>query len=160
MSSQERIRQPILPGARLARVVSLVVLLSAVITQELAATDARTFRVSDIVAESGTVASGNLHVPDGPDGTTSMPVTVVHGAKPGPVLALCAGIHGSEYAPVIALQGFRSEIDPAKLSGVLILVHVANPPSFFGRSGPSQKSSSMDMAGFLESASTMSHSAK
>jgi hypothetical protein len=134
MSSQERIRQPILPGARLARVVSLVVLLSAVITQELAATDARTFRVSDIVAESGTVASGNLHVPDGPDGTTSMPVTVVHGAKPGPVLALCAGIHGSEYAPVIALQGFRSEIDPAKLSGVLILVHVANPPSFFGRS--------------------------
>jgi predicted deacylase len=61
-------------------------------------------------------------------------VTLIHGADPGPTLAVIAGIHGYEYPGITALQQLRHRIDPAQLSGRLLLVHVANPPAFFGRS--------------------------
>ena len=37
-------------------------------------------------------------------GFTTIPITVIKGSKPGPVLALTAGIHGYEYPPILALQ--------------------------------------------------------
>lgn len=62
-------------------------------------------------------------------GFTMIPVTVIKGSKPGPVLALTAGIHGYEYPPILALQ----QLQIKKLAGTLIIVHVANMPSFLGR---------------------------
>ena len=62
-------------------------------------------------------------------GFTTIPITVYKGSKPGPVLALTAGIHGYEYPPVLALQRLQVK----KLTGTLIVVHVANMPSFLGR---------------------------
>jgi predicted deacylase len=62
-------------------------------------------------------------------GFTKIPITVYKGAKPGPVLALTAGIHGYEYPPILALQRLQVK----KLAGTLIVVHVANMPSFLGR---------------------------
>src|ERR1700683_5060643 len=67
------------------------------------------------------------------DAGTQIPVTTIEGATPGPTLALIAGNHGYEYPPILALQRLRAEIDSAALSGTLILVHVANMPSFLGR---------------------------
>jgi hypothetical protein len=58
---------------------------------------------------------------------------VIHGARPGPVLGLIAGNHGYEYPPVLALQRLRARLKPEELSGSVILVHVANMPSFLGR---------------------------
>jgi len=49
------------------------------------------------------------------------------------VLALIAGTHGSEPSPIVALQRVRAELDPSLLTGTVILVHVANPPSFVHR---------------------------
>lgn len=49
------------------------------------------------------------------------------------MLALVAGTHGMEYVPIIALQRLRTAIDPRTLRGTIILVHVANMPSFLGR---------------------------
>ena len=40
-------------------------------------------------------------------GFTKIPITVIKGSKPGPVLALTAGIHGYEYPPILALQAFE-----------------------------------------------------
>jgi predicted deacylase len=60
---------------------------------------------------------------------TQIPISVYKGSKPGPVLALTAGIHGYEYPPILALQ--RLQVN--KLAGTLIVVHVANIPSFLGR---------------------------
>jgi predicted deacylase len=60
---------------------------------------------------------------------TTIPITVIKGSKPGPVLALTAGIHGYEYPPILALQRLQVK----KLAGTLIIVHVANMPSFLGR---------------------------
>ena len=68
-----------------------------------------------------------------PVGNTEIPITTIRGAKPGPTLALIAGNHGYEYTPILALQKLRSAIEPAKLSGTVIMVHVANMPSFLGR---------------------------
>lgn len=49
------------------------------------------------------------------------------------MLALVAGIHGSEPSPIVALQRVRAQLDPAELSGTVIIVHVANVPSFVHR---------------------------
>jgi len=90
--------------------------------------------VGPVTAESGTTASGELIVPArGSDPATIIPITVVNGARPGPVLALVAAVHGFEYPPVIALQRLRAAIDPRDLAGGVIMVHVANMPSFLGR---------------------------
>jgi hypothetical protein len=62
-------------------------------------------------------------------GFTTIPVTVIESRKPGPTLALTAGIHGYEYPPILALQKLKPRLD----AGRLIMVHVANMPSFLGR---------------------------
>jgi len=99
-----------------------------------AAQPAPPFTVGPVTAAPGTTASGTIAVParNGDTGTT-IPITVIHGVKPGPVLALTAGVHGQEYAPVLALQRLLETVDPKTLSGTLILVHVANMPSYLGR---------------------------
>jgi predicted deacylase len=99
----------------------------------LAAQDSPPFSVGEVQASAGERASGYLEIPEGRDEGTRIPITVIHGALPGPVLGLIAGTHGYEYAPILALQAIRADVDPAQLSGTLILVHVANLPSFLGR---------------------------
>lgn len=113
------------------RFLGLVVLLAG-LPAALAA-EGGSFTLGPLTARPGERVSGFLPVPAGVDAGTQIPVTVIHGAKPGPVLALIAGTHGYEYAPIIALQKMRAQIDPAQLSGTVILVHVANLPSFLGR---------------------------
>lgn len=91
------------------------------------------FTVGDITVSRGEQVSGFITVPEGIDEATRIPVTIAHGAAHGPTLALIAGIHGYEYPPITALQALRARLDPAILSGTVIMVHIANPPSFFGR---------------------------
>ena len=79
------------------------------------------------------IESRILVVPAGVDAGTEIPLTTIRGARPGPVLALVAGNHGYEYPPILALQRVRALIDPASLAGTVQLVHVANMPSFLGR---------------------------
>ena len=95
---------------------------------------AQGFTVGDVTARPGTLASGELTIaPSAADAGTRIPFSIVHGTKPGPVLALIAGVHGQEYTPVLALQRLRTAIDPATLAGTVIMVHVANMPSYTGR---------------------------
>jgi predicted deacylase len=92
------------------------------------------FSIGPVMAAPGSTASGTLTVParPGDDGTT-IPISIVHGTKPGPVLALTAGVHGQEYTPVIALQRVLRTLDPKTLAGTVILVHAANMPSYLAR---------------------------
>ena len=95
---------------------------------------AQPLTVGGVTAAPGTVASGELRIaPRTGDAGTTVPFTVVNGTSPGPVLALVAGTHGMEYAPIVASQRLRTRIDPQRLRGAVILVHVANMPSFLGR---------------------------
>jgi predicted deacylase len=89
--------------------------------------------VGDVTAPPGALGSGWLEVPDGVDPGTRIPVTVANGAAPGPVLALVAGTHGYEYTAILALQRLRARLEPVRMRGAAILVHMANPPAFYGR---------------------------
>jgi predicted deacylase len=94
----------------------------------------KTLTVGEVTAKPGEKKSGFIIVPEGTDGPeTQIPVTLINGTKPGPVLALTAAIHGYEYPPVIALYRLKKMIDPSDISGAMILVHVANMPSFLKR---------------------------
>jgi uncharacterized protein len=88
------------------------------------------FTVGSATAGNGQKATGYLSVPAGVDEAASIPVIVVNGAKPGPVLALVAGSHGTEYASILALQKLAQDADPAELSGTLIIVPLINVQSF------------------------------
>jgi len=85
------------------------------------------FAIGGLSVPAGQTQSGFLEVPGG---ETKIPVTVIHGAKPGRVLALVAGTHGFEYPPILSLYRIKDMVRPADLSGTLILVHIANLPSF------------------------------
>jgi len=92
------------------------------------------YTVGGVTALPGSTASGTLAVAAAAGGeSTTIPFTIVHGTRPGPVLALVAGTHGSEYVPIIALQRLRASIDPATISGTILVVHIANMPSFLRR---------------------------
>jgi len=94
---------------------------------------ADSFVVGTVEALRGHQSSGYLSVPQGIDDGTKIPITIVHGADDGPVLALIAGTHGYEYPGITALQRLRKSLDPSDVSGTIIMVHVANLPSFLGR---------------------------
>ena len=66
----------------------------------------------------------------GVDPALHIPVAVFHGAWPGPVLALVAGSHGTEYASILALEKLIGRTDPTELNGTLIIVPLVNIPSF------------------------------
>lgn len=95
-----------------------------------AAQDRKTFTVGTATAARGQKAQGTIEVPAGSDPALSIPVAVIHGAKPGPVLALVAGSHGTEYTSIIALEKLIGMINPADVSGTLIIVPLINIPSF------------------------------
>src|SRR3954468_13802492 len=89
-----------------------------------------TFTVGTATARRGQTAYGVLKVPAGSDAGYDIPVAVVHGARPGPVLAIVSGAHGTEYASIVAVQELIDTVKPADLSGTLILVPLVNVPSF------------------------------
>jgi len=89
--------------------------------------------VGPLTVQPGGRASGMIQVSSGKDEATTIPISVIHGAKAGPTLALVAGNHGYEYTPIIALQRLLPRLDPKQMSGTLLLVHVANMPSFLKR---------------------------
>jgi uncharacterized protein len=88
------------------------------------------FSVGTATARAGQRANGMIEVPRGADAAASVPVIVINGAHPGKVLALVAGAHGTEYASVVALQKLAGAIDPAALSGTVVIAPLLNVASF------------------------------
>jgi predicted deacylase len=95
-----------------------------------AAQDRNVFKVGTASATRGQKVTGTIEVPPGVDSALSIPVAVIHGSKPGPVLALVAGSHGTEYASIIALEKLIALLNPADISGTVIIVPLINIPSF------------------------------
>lgn len=99
----------------------------------VAAAQVQPLTVAGVTARAGEKASGYLEIPARADAGTRVPISVIRGTRPGPTLALIGGTHGAEVAPILALQRVRAGVDPAELRGTLLIVHVANMPSFLGR---------------------------
>jgi predicted deacylase len=95
------------------------------------AQDARpTFSVGTATAKRGEKAYGVIKVPAGSDAGYDIPVAVIHGARPGPVLAVVSGSHGSEYASILAVEDLIDAVRPQDVSGTLVLVPLVNVASF------------------------------
>jgi len=88
------------------------------------------FTVGTASAARGQTATGVISVPAGSDAGYDIPVAVVNGARPGKVLALAAGSHGTEYASIVALERLISELEPAAISGTVIILPLMNVASF------------------------------
>jgi predicted deacylase len=86
--------------------------------------------VGTATAPQGQKSTGFIEVPAGVDAGSRVPVIVVNGAKSGPTLALVAGSHGTEYASIVAMAQLANRMDPAGLSGAVIIVPLVNPSSF------------------------------
>ncbi len=86
--------------------------------------------VGTATAGRGQKVAGFIEVPAGRDSATNIPVVVVNGAKPGPILALVSGAHGTEYTSIIALEKIVQMLNPSEISGAVIVVLLVNIPSF------------------------------
>ena len=113
-----------MPGAVIALGL-LFCLLGPALSQERSS-----FTVGTATAARGQKATGVIEVPAAADPGLNIPVVVVHGSKPGPVLALVSGAHGTEYASIIALEKLIGLLDPAQIAGTVIVVPLVNIPSF------------------------------
>jgi predicted deacylase len=109
---------------RLALILLSCVLCVAATAQQPALT------VGTATAVTGQAVTGFIEVSAGSDVGTNIPVAVIRGPKPGPTLALVAGAHGTEYASIIALEKLIQELNPAEISGTVIIVPLVNIASF------------------------------
>ena len=88
-------------------------------------------RVGTADVHAGTVTRGKLPLIEYADGTSvDAPVIVVAGKQPGPVVWLLSCAHGDEFGGALAMQRVAKALDPATVSGLVIMVIVANPPAF------------------------------
>ena len=91
-------------------------------------------RLGEVSFKRGERTDFALDVPAGDDDpATFVPLSVLHGAADGPTVLMVAGVHGFEFAPILAADRLAREILPSELTGTLIIVRVAHLPAFENR---------------------------
>jgi hypothetical protein len=81
-------------------------------------------------AQAPGVTYTRIDIAAGVDAATWVPVATIRGARPGKTVAVLSGAHGTEYASIVAAQGVIPRIDPARLSGTVVVVPLINRASF------------------------------
>jgi len=87
-------------------------------------------KIQDLLSgmQPGAVAHDYLPVGTMSSGMAiAIPVTVIKGAAPGPCLWVNGQVHGNELNGVIAAVELGRRVDPAALSGSLVITPTANP---------------------------------
>src|SRR6266478_943914 len=125
-----RNRSRVLAGGSMPRSLYLALAISLSLLPLSAAQQQSTFTVGTATADRGQKATGFIAVPAGVDPGTQIPVVIVRGAKPGALLALVSGAHGTEYASIIALEDLIATLDPTQMTGTVVLLPLVNIPSF------------------------------
>jgi predicted deacylase len=81
----------------------------------------------------GQTVRGTLPVGEESDGTAvALPIAIVTGRKPGPVVWVEASAHGDEYGGPRALQQVLRSLEPETMSGAVVAVMITNVPAFRG----------------------------
>ncbi|NCG33930.1 MAG: succinylglutamate desuccinylase [Proteobacteria bacterium] len=94
-------------------------------------TSTRTVTVGTASAAPGTAVRGAIPVTELAGGTPlEIPVVVANGANEGPCFWVNGAIHGDEPEGPLDCQIALAEVDPAQLSGTLVLCPVLNVPAF------------------------------
>jgi uncharacterized protein len=88
--------------------------------------------IDSLSADPGTRVTGIVPVDVG-TAPLEVPVAIVHGSRPGPRVAVTAGIHGAEYVSIAALREVVLGLDPAAVTGSLVAVLTASPAAFAAR---------------------------
>lgn len=82
-------------------------------------------------ASPGQRVTGYLTTGQNVDGSPiRIPVHIVRGAQPGPVLWAQGTVHGDEYDGAAAILRLLGELDPARMTGTLVAVPVANMSAY------------------------------
>ena len=90
--------------------------------------------VGTLVAEPGTRVEGRLSVGSLPDGTPiRVPIVLINGKQPGKTLYLQAISDGNELNGIAVIHEILRQIDPAELSGKLIVVPIVNVHAFHAK---------------------------
>ena len=88
-------------------------------------------KIGDIQAQPGEKVFGKFEV-----GKTHarfpvhVPIHIIQGQSEGPVLLVQAGLSGLEVEPSLTLPGLVAELDPANITGTLIVVPLLNTTGF------------------------------
>jgi uncharacterized protein len=90
--------------------------------------------VGSITAQPGARATGVVPLDLGRGTSVEVPLALVHGTRPGPRVAITAGIHGAEYVSIAALREVVLTLDPQEVAGSIVAVLTANPAAFAARS--------------------------
>ena len=93
---------------------------------------ATSIAIGSLVASPGTRVTGVVPVDVG-IAILEVPVAIVHGSRPGPRVAVTAGIHGAEYVSIAALREVVLDLDADAVTGSLVAVLTANPAAFAAR---------------------------
>src|SRR5579871_385547 len=86
--------------------------------------------VGTATAQAGQKVTGFIRIPAASDAATDIPVILINGSKPGPILALISGSHGTEYGSIVALPQLAQRLDPKDLTGAVIILPLVNVASF------------------------------
>lgn len=87
----------------------------------------RSIRVGDLEAKPGEKVSGFVHIIGADFG---IPVTVICGAQEGETVLVSGGLHNAEYVGIQAAMELADTIDPANVSGNIIVIRLMNRTGF------------------------------
>lgn len=62
-----------------------------------------------------------------------LPIAIFNGATDGKIMLITASIHGFEYPGIQAASEMIRELDPAGISGAVVIIPVINASGFYGR---------------------------
>jgi predicted deacylase len=82
--------------------------------------------IAGIEVRRGTKKSWELDAGETVLGKVGVPITVINGRKKGPTLAITAACHPMELNGILTTIRLAKEVDPERLAGVLLIVHVQN----------------------------------
>jgi uncharacterized protein len=89
------------------------------------------YSIGPVSCAPGERAQGLIPVGVSSYGTElGIPVVVVNGTEPGPVLCVDAGVHGDEYEGQQAVREVLASLDPASLRGTFVGIPCLNTPAF------------------------------
>ncbi len=129
--SHDRLSGPPIQALAVAFIVLRASLSAGFAAAPEAAKPRKPIEVGTARAVAGQKVRGALKVAEESDGSPlALPVAIVVGRRPGPVVWVDACSHGDEYGGPRALQEVVRGLAPEEMSGTLVAVMIANPPAF------------------------------